>query len=96
MNGITAKDVEILGWALATVTASTKAPPQLESLLDMLDRQYSARMAGLEAGLGGHMQGENPFMCSACKNQWQAGWAEGQERRAFIASRCGPVTVVLR
>jgi ribosome modulation factor len=95
MNGITAKDVEILGWALATVTASTEAPPQLESLLDMLDRQYSARMAGLEAGLGGHMQGENPFMCSACKNQWQAGWVEGNARRNFIALRCG-ITAVIR
>jgi ribosome modulation factor len=93
MNGITAKDVEILGWALATVTP--EAPPQLESLLDMMDRQFSARMAGLEAGLSGAVKGENPFMCSACKNQWLAGWSEGQERRAFIASRCGPITAVI-
>jgi ribosome modulation factor len=93
MNGVNAKDLEIMGWAIAAATPD--APPVLESMLDMLDRQYTARMVGLEAGLGGAVKGENPFMCSACKNQWLAGWSEGQERRAFIASRCGPITAVI-
>ena len=93
MTGITAKDVEIFGWAIAAATP--EAPPVLESLLDLLDRQYTARMVGLEAGLSGALAGENPFACSACKNQWLAGHAEGQARRDYIALRCG-ITAVIR
>ena len=93
MAGINAKDLEIMGWGLMATGGET--PSNMDMLMDMLDRQYTARMLGLEAGLAGHVLGENPFMCSACKKQWAAGHAEGAARLAFIISRTGPTTVVL-